>query len=57
LGLKEFIESTKRLMHVTSKPSREELWMLIKISFLGIVIIGIIGFAVRVLFWFVGLLG
>ena len=57
MGLKEFIESTKRLMHVTSKPSREELWMLIKISFLGIVIIGIIGFAVRVLFWFVGLLG
>jgi len=57
LGLKEFIASVKRLMHVTSKPTREEIWMLIKISFLGIVIIGVIGFVVRVLFWFVGLLG
>ena len=57
MGLREFIDSVKRLRHVTSKPSREELWMLIRISFLGIVIIGAIGFIIRVLFWFVGLLG
>ncbi|MEM3507214.1 MAG: protein translocase SEC61 complex subunit gamma [Candidatus Bathyarchaeia archaeon] len=57
MGLKEFINSVKRLMHVTSKPTREEIWMLIKISFLGIIIIGLIGFSVRVLFWFVGLFG
>ncbi|MEM2896675.1 MAG: protein translocase SEC61 complex subunit gamma [Candidatus Bathyarchaeia archaeon] len=57
MGFKEFIDSVKRLRHAISKPTREEIWMLIKISFLGIVIIGIIGFIVRILFWFVGLLG
>ena len=51
----EFIGSARRLLHVASKPSREELWILIKVSLLGVGIVGAIGYVVRVLFWIVGL--
>jgi len=44
------------LIHVASKPSRDEYAVLLKISLLGMALIGGIGFIVRVLFWFVGLL-
>ena len=51
----EFIESSKRLLRVTTRPSRKELVMLIRLSFLGVLLVGGIGFVVKVLFWIVGL--
>jgi protein translocase SEC61 complex gamma subunit len=56
LNVKEFIESTRRLFQVTTKPGREELWLMIKISLVGIGVVGAIGFMVRILFLFVGLM-
>ncbi len=50
----QFIESTKRLIHASSKPSREEVWLLLRISLLGIGVVGGIGFMVRILFLFLG---
>jgi protein transport protein SEC61 subunit gamma-like protein len=55
MGIGSFIESTKRLIKVASKPSRTELWMLVRVSAIGIAIVGGIGFMIKVLFWFVGL--
>ena len=55
MGIGSFIESTKRLIRVASKPSRTELWMLVRVSAIGIAIVGGIGFMIKVLFWFVGL--
>jgi protein transport protein SEC61 subunit gamma-like protein len=55
MGFGSFIESTKRLIRVASKPSRTELWMLVRVSAIGIAIVGGIGFMIKVLFWFVGL--
>jgi protein translocase SEC61 complex gamma subunit len=52
----EFVDSTKRLIHVTTKPSRDEISLMLKISFLGIVIVGSLGFIIRVLFLFLNLL-
>ena len=49
------MQSTRRLFHVAQKPAREEVMLLIKISLLGVGIIGGIGFVVRILFWVVGL--
>jgi preprotein translocase subunit Sss1 len=41
---------------VTTRPTREELSLMVKICFLGIAIVGGLGFVVRILFLFVGLL-
>lgn len=51
----EFIGSARRLLRVASKPSREELWLVLKVSLLGVGVVGVIGYIVRVLFWIVGL--
>jgi protein translocase SEC61 complex gamma subunit len=56
LNTHEFIDSTKRLIHVTTKPSRDEVSLMIKISFLGVAIVGSLGFVIRVLFLFFNLL-
>jgi protein translocase SEC61 complex gamma subunit len=56
LNLREFIDSTKRLLHVTTKPSRDEISLMVKISFLGVVLVGSLGFIIRVLFLFLNLL-
>jgi len=51
----EFIGSARRLLRVATKPGRDELWLLIKVTLLGVAIVGVIGYIVRVLFWIVGL--
>lgn len=56
MNAREFLDSTKRLIHVTTKPSRDELSLMVKISFLGVVIIGVLGYIIRVLFLFLNLL-
>jgi protein translocase SEC61 complex gamma subunit len=56
MNFREFIDSTKRLIHVTTKPSRDELSLMMKISFLGVVIAGSLGFIIRILFLFLNLL-
>ena len=55
MGARNFLQSTRRLFHVAQKPSWEETALLIKISLLGVVIVGGIGFVIRILFWLVGL--
>lgn len=55
MNLAEFLESSRRLLQATTRPSRDEIWMLFKISMLGIVVLGVIGFMVRVIFWFINL--
>ncbi len=56
MNLREFLDSTKRLLHVTTKPSRDEISLMVKISFLGVAIVGSLGFIIRVLFLFLNLL-
>lgn len=56
MNTSEFIDSTKRLIHVTTKPSRDEISLMVKISFLGVVIAGSLGYVIRILFLFLNLL-
>jgi len=53
---REFLDSARRLLLVTTKPSRDEVSLMVKVSFLGIAIIGSLGFIIRVLFLFLNLL-
>ena len=55
MGVQNFIQSLRRLRLVIKKPSRKEAWMLIKVASLGVAVLGIIGFMIRVLFWIIGL--
>jgi len=56
LSTTNFLSSVRRLLHVTTRPTREELVLMVKICFLGIAIVGGLGYVVRMLFLFVGLL-
>jgi protein translocase SEC61 complex gamma subunit len=56
LAASNFLASARRLLHVTTRPSRDELSLMVKICFLGIAIVGGLGYVIRILFLFVGLL-
>uniref|UniRef100_A0A7V4N448 Protein translocase subunit SecE n=1 Tax=Thermodesulfobacterium geofontis TaxID=1295609 RepID=A0A7V4N448_9BACT len=42
--VKEFLVQCKRVWQVTKKPDKEEIKLISKVSAIGIIIIGIIGF-------------
>ncbi|MFH0715095.1 MAG: protein translocase SEC61 complex subunit gamma [Candidatus Diapherotrites archaeon] len=45
--IKGFFESSKRIFAVSKKPSREEFILMLKVVGIGILIIGFIGFIIR----------
>ena len=47
MELRAFFSSARKLLRLSRKPTRSELWQSIKISALGIGVIGIIGFIIR----------
>ncbi|MDP2749540.1 MAG: protein translocase SEC61 complex subunit gamma [Nanoarchaeota archaeon] len=48
-SLKEFWEECKRVLKVTKKPDRQELSMVVKVTGLGMLIIGMVGFLITLL--------
>ncbi|MDP3918459.1 MAG: protein translocase SEC61 complex subunit gamma [Nanoarchaeota archaeon] len=46
IKLKSFIKECRRVLHVTKKPSREEFKAVVKVTGLGILLIGFIGFII-----------
>ncbi|MCK4634383.1 MAG: protein translocase SEC61 complex subunit gamma [Candidatus Aenigmarchaeota archaeon] len=57
MGLKNFIKNCTRVLKVTRRPTREEYLAASKITGLGIILIGIIGFVIFLIFHFVGIFG
>jgi protein transport protein SEC61 subunit gamma-like protein len=51
--LKSFIIQCKRVFKVTRKPGREEFMVIVKVSAIGILIIGFIGFIINMIGQFV----
>jgi protein translocase SEC61 complex gamma subunit len=49
VGVKSFLSSCKRLIKLVGRPSREEVWTYIKTGLMGISIIGVIGFIVKLI--------
>lgn len=47
LWLKAFVKECKRVLTVTKKPTREELKTVVKISGVGILLIGLLGFLIH----------
>lgn len=48
-----FWENTKRIIKLSKKPTRKEIWMQFKISMLGLFAVGIVGFMIKLLFSFI----
>lgn len=44
-----FWENTKRIVRLSQRPSRQEIWMQFKISMLGLFVVGALGFFVRLI--------
>ena len=54
MGVRSFLSQCARTLKLAVKPGREELWLSIKISFLGIGAIGLIGFVIKLLSFALG---
>ena len=49
MGIRDWLSQAARTLKLASKPDREELWLSIKISILGIGAIGLIGFVIKLI--------
>lgn len=48
-SFKNFIASSRRILNISQKPTKKEFWFMAKIIALGMVIIGIIGYLVKLI--------
>ena len=54
MGIRDWLSQAARTLKLAVKPGREELWLSVKISLLGIGAIGLIGFLIKLLSYAVG---
>jgi len=47
MGVRSWLTQAARTLKLATKPGREELWLSIKISLLGIGAVGLVGFLIR----------
>lgn len=52
--LEDFLHQAKRVLKVARKPDQDEYLNIAKITGIGIVIIGVIGFIIRLVTWLLG---
>ncbi len=53
MKLKEFIDQSVRIYRMAKKPTPEEFKRTAKITGLGITILGILGFTIHMIVWFI----
>jgi len=49
MGIRSWLTQAARTLKLATKPGREEVWLSIKISLLGIGAIGLVGFLIRLI--------
>ena len=49
MGLRSFLSSARRLMKLAIKPGRDELWISIRICVLGVLVIGALGYIIKII--------
>jgi protein translocase SEC61 complex gamma subunit len=54
MGIKSWLSQASRTLKLAVKPGREELWLSIKISVLGIGAVGLVGFVIKFLSFAIG---
>jgi len=53
--LKNFLSSSRRVLIISKKPSKDEFMAMMKVTAIGIIIIGVIGAIVQLIFVFTGI--
>jgi len=48
MGVGEFINESRRILKLATKPSRKELWTSSKISLLAMVLVGMVSFIIQI---------
>ncbi|MGC8571790.1 MAG: protein translocase SEC61 complex subunit gamma [Candidatus Micrarchaeia archaeon] len=51
--INDFIENSKHIINISYKPTKEEFNKAIKLTLLGIILIGLIGFIISVIISFI----
>lgn len=51
MNLREMIDMWKKIVQISSKPERSEYVTVLKITILGLVLIGLIAFIIRLIFY------
>jgi protein transport protein SEC61 subunit gamma-like protein len=51
LNLRELIDAWRRIIQIATKPDREEYMTLLKITLIGLVLVGVIAFVIRLIFY------
>ena len=49
MGVRSFLKSCSRLLRLSTKPGRSELWLSIKICLLGTIAVGGVGFVIKLI--------
>jgi len=49
MGVGEFINDSRRILKLATKPSRKELWMSAKVSLLAMVLVGMVSFIIQII--------
>ncbi len=55
MGIKEFLESARRIFIISKKPTGDEYGQMAKVTAIGIMVLAVIGFVVLLLMNFLGL--
>ena len=53
MSLKSFVNECVRVLKVTKKPSKQEYKAIVKVSGLGILLIGLLGFVIQLVITFI----
>jgi len=49
MGVGEFINDSRRILKLATKPSRKELWMSTRVSLLAMVLVGMVSFIIQII--------
>ncbi len=49
MGISEFVNDSRRILKLATKPSRKEMWMNTKVSILAMFLVGLLSYLIQVL--------
>ncbi len=50
MNIGEFFTRSRRLLIHSKRPDRKEIWLTVRITALGILVIGLVGYVIHILF-------
>jgi protein translocase SEC61 complex gamma subunit len=48
LGIGDFIRESRRILKLATKPARKELWLSIRITILGMILVGMVSYIIQI---------